>query len=54
MGCNNDIFSTDVKSQDLNSVKTILFEQLKKVSKVGDLSQGWPEGSLFNSYYTKV
>ena len=23
-------------------------------SKVGDLSQGWPEGSLFNSYYTKV
>ena len=25
-----------------------------KVSKVGDLSRGWPEGSLFNSYYTKV
>ena len=25
-----------------------------KVSKVGDHSQGRPEGSLFNSYYTKV
>ena len=24
------------------------------VSKVGDLSRGWPEGSLFNSYYTEV
>ena len=23
-------------------------------SKVGNLSEGWPEGSLFNSYYTKV
>ena len=26
----------------------------KKVSKVGDRSRGWPEGSLFDSYYTKV
>ena len=24
------------------------------VSKVGNLSQGWPKGSLFNSYYTEV
>ena len=24
------------------------------ISKVGDRSQGRPEGSLFNSYYTKV
>ena len=24
------------------------------VSKVGDLIWGWPEGSLFNSYHTKV
>ena len=24
------------------------------VSKVGDCGQGWPEGSLFNSYYTEV
>ena len=23
-------------------------------SKVGDLSRGWPEGSLFNSYFTEV
>ena len=23
-------------------------------SKVGDLSQRWPKGSLFDSYYTKV
>ena len=29
--------------------------ELNKVkSKVGDRSQGWPEGSLFNSYYTNV
>ena len=27
---------------------------LFKVSKVGDRSRGWPEGSLFNSYYTEV
>ena len=25
-----------------------------KGSKVGDHSRGWPEGSLFDSYYTKV
>ena len=25
----------------------------KQVGKVGDLSWGWPEGSLFNSYYTE-
>ena len=24
------------------------------ISKVGDHSRGWPEGSLFDSYYTKV
>ena len=23
-------------------------------SKVGDFSRGWPEGSIFNSYYTEV
>ena len=28
---------------------------IKKVkSKVSDHSRGWPEGSLFESYYTKV
>ena len=25
-----------------------------KVSKVGNLSRGWPESSLFDSYYTEV
>ena len=25
-----------------------------KLSKVSDHSRGWPEGSLFDSYYTKV
>ena len=24
------------------------------ISKVSDHSRGWPEGSLFDSYYTKV
>ena len=24
------------------------------MSEVGDRSQGWPEGSLFNRYYTGV
>ena len=28
-------------------------ERIKK-SKVGDRSRGWPEGSFFESYYTKV
>ena len=27
---------------------------MKIVSKVGDCSRGWPEGSFFDSYYTKV
>ena len=34
-----------------------LFQQDDKillVSKVGDLSRGWTEGSLFNSNYTAV
>ena len=25
-----------------------------EVSKVGDLSRGWPDGSFFNSYYTEL
>ena len=28
--------------------------KVSKKSKGGDPSQGWPEGSLFDSYYTKV
>ena len=31
-----------------------LIEFTTQVNKVGDCSQGWPEGSLFNSYCTKV
>ena len=27
---------------------------LSGVSKVGNRIQGWPEGSLFQSYYTKL
>ena len=26
----------------------------KYKSKIRNFSQGWPEGSLFNSYYTEV
>ena len=32
----------------------LIFVVKVKVSKIGDLSQGWPKGSLFNSYYTEV
>ena len=28
--------------------------KLVKVNKAGNLSQGWPDGSLFKSYYTEV
>ena len=31
-----------------------LEKAVSKVSKVGDLCQGWPEGHLFNSYYSEV
>ena len=30
------------------------FPFISKISKVGDLSRGWTEGSLFNSYHTEV
>ena len=30
------------------------FKEVTTISKVGDLSGGWLEGSLFNSYYTEV
>ena len=32
----------------------LAFLCLIKVSKVGDCSREWPEGSLFNCYYTEV
>ena len=31
-----------------------IYIYIYKVSKVGDLCQGRPEGSLFNSYYTEM
>ena len=34
--------------------KTLGNIENRKKSKVGDLSQGWTEGSLYNSYYTTV
>ena len=37
-----------------NKVAFYWFILNKNKSKVGDCSQGRPEGSLFNSYYTKV
>ena len=38
---------------ELNRLRYIIMNQWVK-SKVGDCSRGRPEGSLFNSYYTKV
>ena len=39
----------------MHSIKTTAKNNLYvKVSKVGDLSQGRPEDSLFDSYYTEV
>ena len=42
------------EKNSLNSLMYILIEETISKSKVGDHSRGWPEGSLFNSYYTKV
>ena len=35
-----------------NSITNIVLFLL--LSKVGDHSRGWTEGSIFNSYYTEV
>ena len=37
-----------------NETKNILDVYIMIVSKVGDRSRGRPEGSFFNSYYTKA
>ena len=34
--------------------KRTRIHSIPHISKVGDHSRGWPEGSLFNSYYTNV
>ena len=38
------------------SAQFIFYTQfnVSKVSKIGDVSREWPEGSLFKSYYTEV
>ena len=56
-----------VKNERVNTFKNLLREEKKRcsiklsifsskhiVSKVGDRSRDWPEGSIFDSYYIKV
>ena len=43
-----------LKTTKDTSPKQALNSNNKKVSKVGDHSRGWPEGTFFDSYYTKV
>ena len=31
-----------------------IYIYIYKVNKVGDHSEGWPKGSLFDNFYTKV
>ena len=38
----------------LSSTEQLYYIIDLKVSEVGDFSREWPEGSLFNSYYTVV
>ena len=45
---------TQVDSQLLDHAIIIQRVNIYKKSKVSDHSRGWPEGSLFDSYYTKV
>ena len=39
---------------DKNTWYRIITHVYLKLYKVGDRSRGWPEGSLFDSFYTKV
>ena len=39
------------KNHQVSSQK---FRQLIRISKVGNCSRGWPEGCIFNNYYTEV
>ena len=42
-----------LKVQNRQWIKnSFLSKNVSKVSIVGNLSRGWPESSLFNSYYT--
>ena len=42
------------KLREVNMVSSLNHSLKDNISKVGDHSQGWPEGSLFNSCYTEV
>ena len=42
-------------SKDIMVMKSSRYQSKSyKKRKVGNLSRGWPENSLFNSYYTEV
>ena len=45
---------TFLNHSEFISSKSIKNKSWYDKSKVGDSSQGWPEGSLFNNNYTKV
>ena len=40
--------------RERESQGTVCYHPNFMISKLSDLSRGWPEGSLFNSYYNKV
>ena len=49
--------STNRIKNKMNYINEVLVKNkslLTIVSKVGDLCRGWPEGSLFDSYHTKM
>ena len=46
------IWEFDIQTDHLISARRP--DHIIKKSKVSDHSRGWPEGSLFDSYYTKV
>ena len=43
-----------ISSKSIETSPNFIMFYRNKVSKVGDRSLGWPEGSLFNSYCTDV
>ena len=52
---NNIFFPSESNALSIHEIQIFpLFWKFATVSKVGDHSQGWPEGSSFNSYYTEV
>ena len=46
--------SLQLAAQNIAITTNLTIISNSKVSKVGDLSREWAEGSLFNSYYTEV